>query len=316
MSKIWSTAEIHPRDRVAYWIDAVCRNLIHADCEPERGQAFFAEMRVDAAGSLRVATLEGTPRLVTRSPRQIGRDPADNFLLSIHQAGTAMLSQYTRDTVPKPGDLVLHDMTRPWRMHVDSYFARTVLLFPRCALLNRIGDAERYIGMRVDGTVGVAGMLSPLLHRLPAHLDRMSDAARQRVADNVLDLVATAFLSTNEQPTHSAGMTLVRVKLWVETHLSEKLSAERVAGGCGLSVRHLSRLFEREGTSLMRYVWERRLARCHRDLTDPAMRGRPVSEIAFAAGFNDLSHFSRAYRARHLCAPRDVRARPMQSAAD
>jgi AraC-like DNA-binding protein len=42
-------------------------------------------------------------------------------------------------------------------------------------------------------------------------------------------------------------------------------------------------------------------------VTDPAMRGRPVGELAFAAGFNDLSHFSRAYRARYGCAPRDVR---------
>jgi AraC-like DNA-binding protein len=37
------------------------------------------------------------------------------------------------------------------------------------------------------------------------------------------------------------------------------------------------------------------------------MRRRPFGEIAFAAGFNDLSHFSRAYRARYGCAPRDAR---------
>jgi transcriptional regulator GlxA family with amidase domain len=102
-------------------------------------------------------------------------------------------------------------------------------------------------------------------------------------------------------------MTLVRAKLWIETHLGEALSAERIAGACRLSARHLNRLFEREGTSLMRYVWDRRLTRCHRDVTDPAMRGRPVGEIAFAAGFNDLSHFSRSYRARYGCAPRDAR---------
>jgi AraC-like DNA-binding protein len=36
------------------------------------------------------------------------------------------------------------------------------------------------------------------------------------------------------------------------------------------------------------------------------MRGWPVGEIAFAAGFNDLSHFSRAYRARYGCAMRDA----------
>lgn len=56
-----------------------------------------------------------------------------------------------------------------------------------------------------------------------------------------------------------------------------------------------------EGTSLMHHVWERRLALCHRDLTDPAMCNRSITDIAFAAGFNDLSQFSRAYRARYGC---------------
>jgi transcriptional regulator GlxA family with amidase domain len=35
---------------------------------------------------------------------------------------------------------------------------------------------------------------------------------------------------------------------------------------------------------------------------------RPVSQIAFAAGFNDLSHFSRTYRVRYGYTPRDARS--------
>jgi AraC-like DNA-binding protein len=42
-----------------------------------------------------------------------------------------------------------------------------------------------------------------------------------------------------------------------------------------------------------------------RDRSDNARR--PLGEIAFAAGFNDLSHFTRACRARYGCAPRDAR---------
>jgi AraC-like DNA-binding protein len=67
----------------------------------------------------------------------------------------------------------------------------------------------------------------------------------------------------------------------------------------------------------MRYVWDRRLTRCDREVTDPAMRGRRVRQIAFAADFNDLSHFSRAYRARYGCTSRDalaVRSAPRRSA--
>ena len=102
----------------------------------------------------------------------------------------------------------------------------------------------------------------------------------------------------------------------IEGHLGEALSAERIAAECRLSARHLNRLFEREGTSLMRHVWDRRLTRCDREVTDPAMRGRRVRQIAFAADFNDLSHFSRAYRARYGCTLRDalaVRSAPRRS---
>jgi hypothetical protein len=99
----------------------------------------------------------------------------------------------------------------------------------------------------------------------------------------LLDLIATALLSEGELAAFSAGMTLVRAKLWnstvtkrqsregrdidvfcpnalraevslchlsangIETHLSEEVSADRIAGERGLSVRHLNRLFEREG---------------------------------------------------------------------
>jgi AraC-like DNA-binding protein len=306
-AKIWSTEQVPPRDRLALWVDAVCDNLVHVDCEPRRDQLFSGQLRIDVVSLFRVATITSTAALVTRSPRQIARDAVDNFVLAIHQAGDATMIQYGRDAVPKPGDLVLHDMTRPWRIHIGGDFTQTLLLFPRTRLLRRLGHAEPYLGMRIDGTVGVAGMLSPLLRQLPSHLDGTPAATRERVAENLLDLIATALVSTGNMVPLSAGMTLARVKLWLETHLDEELSAERIAAQCRLSVRHLNRLFAREGTSLMHHVWERRLARCHADLTDPAMHARSITEIAFAAGFNDLSHFSRSYRARHGCAPRETR---------
>ena len=37
------------------------------------------------------------------------------------------------------------------------------------------------------------------------------------------------------------------------------------------------------------------------------MRGRSVSQIAIDNGFNDLSHFSKAFRGRFGASPRDYR---------
>jgi AraC-like DNA-binding protein len=307
MPRIWSTANVHPRDRVACWVDGLCDTIVHVDCEPRRDQPFFGELRADSAGEICAATYSSVGQVVARSPRKIGQRPSDMLTLGVQLVGQTFGSQDGRDLLLRPGDLVLYDMTRPFRLAFSGNFVRTTLIFPRAALRRRLGAAERFIGRSIDGTMGVGGMLSPLVRELPSRLDTVPVAVRERVAENLLDLIATAFLSQGEGAPLSTEMTLVRVKLWIETHLSEGLSAERIAGVCRISARHLSRLFEREGTSPMRYVWDRRLTRCHRDVTDPAMRGRPVGEIAFAAGFNDLSHFSRAYRARYGCAPRDAR---------
>ena len=43
MTKIWSTADVHPRDRVAYWVDGLSGAIAHVDCDPRRDEPFFAE---------------------------------------------------------------------------------------------------------------------------------------------------------------------------------------------------------------------------------------------------------------------------------
>jgi AraC-like DNA-binding protein len=67
------------------------------------------------------------------------------------------------------------------------------------------------------------------------------------------------------------------------------------------------RLVEAENTSLARYIWRRRLERAAIDLRDPARESLGISAIAMAHGFNDLSHFSRAFRQRFEMSPRAYR---------
>jgi AraC-like DNA-binding protein len=62
-----------------------------------------------------------------------------------------------------------------------------------------------------------------------------------------------------------------------------------------------------EACSLSDWLWAKRLDAARRDLCDPALAARSISEIAYACGFNDAAHFSRAFRARFGCAPRDLK---------
>ena len=57
-------------------------------------------------------------------------------------------------------------------------------------------------------------------------------------------------------------------------------------------------LFEAEGTTFSAYVLEQRLLEALRRLLDPRLDTQAISQIAYAAGFVDLSHFNRSFRMR------------------
>ena len=44
---IWSTADVHPRDRVAYWVDGLSGAIAHVDCEPRRDEPVVMVPRDD-----------------------------------------------------------------------------------------------------------------------------------------------------------------------------------------------------------------------------------------------------------------------------
>jgi hypothetical protein len=109
MPRIWSTANVHPRDRVACWVDGLCDTIVHVDCEPRLDQPFFGELCADSAGEIRAATYSSVGQVVTRSPRKIGQRPSDVLTLGVQLVGQAFGSQDGRELVLRPGDLVLYD---------------------------------------------------------------------------------------------------------------------------------------------------------------------------------------------------------------
>ncbi|MGC5286637.1 helix-turn-helix transcriptional regulator [Micromonospora sp. DT231] len=85
------------------------------------------------------------------------------------------------------------------------------------------------------------------------------------------------------------------------------LGRHLVADAHHISVRSLHRLFEAEDTTVASYIRDLRLARCRRDLTDPALRSLPAQAVAARWGFPDKAHFSRAFRAAYGITPQEHR---------
>ena len=79
---------------------------------------------------------------------------------------------------------------------------------------------------------------------------------------------------------------------------------------CRISVRYLHALFAGEASFSARLL-EHRLEVCRSELSSPNARerARSIGEIAFGAGFNNLTHFCRTFKARFGLTPSEVRGR-------
>jgi len=93
---------------------------------------------------------------------------------------------------------------------------------------------------------------------------------------------------------------------FVEQHFREKIRAEDVAKLCGMSSFRFSRMFKEKYTIAFRdYVVRYRLRAAYKMLKH---QNASVTEAAFAAGFNDISYFSRMFKRHFEISPSSLEA--------
>jgi AraC-like DNA-binding protein len=85
------------------------------------------------------------------------------------------------------------------------------------------------------------------------------------------------------------------------------LGPAEIAAAVNISTRYLHKLFEAKHHTVSLYIKGRRLDQARRDLLDPRLAHRPISAIAYACGFGDLSGFNRAFKDAYAVTPKELR---------
>jgi AraC-like DNA-binding protein len=309
---LFSTDAVAPRDRFAYWREAVCDVFVQLECERVDRDPFAGAITTRPFGALTLSEVASRAQHVVRSRRQIARAREDDLLVSVQLDGGGTIAQDGNVARLGLGDFCLYDSARPYTLHFEGPFRQLVLQFPRARLVERLGRAEPFAGLRIGRVDPVGALASDFLAALGRDSARIPAAAAQRLAGTALDLLATALAGVRGVSPDAGSRraaALARAKMLTLARLGDSgLEPAMIAAELGVSARGLHRLFAGEGTSFMRWVIEQRLEACRCDLGDPLLLGRSVSDIALGRGFSDLAHFSRAFRRRFGLAPRDFRA--------
>ncbi|WP_031513320.1 AraC family transcriptional regulator [Desulfofalx alkaliphila] len=90
---------------------------------------------------------------------------------------------------------------------------------------------------------------------------------------------------------------------YIEEHLTDHLSLERISEYAGVSDYHLRKIFfYLSGMTLSEYIKNRRLSEANKDL----LNGEKVTDVAFKYGYQSLDGFTRAFKRWSGFLPSDV----------
>ncbi|MDD5200439.1 MAG: helix-turn-helix domain-containing protein [Terrimicrobiaceae bacterium] len=154
------------------------------------------------------------------------------------------------------------------------------------------------------GTLIDAGSLRAAYFRTPVVGPNV-----QRAALRMLAIFAQHLASLANQIaiglTHTEPRVLQRTKAYINEHLDEEVSLAELARRVGTSRFYICKLFKRSmGITFTEYRARCRIERAKSLLLEP---NRRVSEVAYDAGFQSLTHFNRIFRRFVGTSPTDFR---------
>ena len=286
------------------------------------------DLQVEAEGPLRDTSIHagrvgpvGVTRVVgpgrfecRRTPTLIRRSDPELLKIDVQLRGGTAYAQGGREVALAPGDFTLVDLSRPSRVRNAGAGQEVVaVVFARDALPLRHDELARLTAVRVPGREGLGAPIVALARHLARRLGDRGATDGTRLAGALMDLLTVAFAERLDRvgavsPATRRRALTTSVQSFIDRQLADpRLSPRTIAAAHHISPRLLCRLFEEQGTSVARWIRERRLERCRRDLLDPALSDLPVSSIAFGWGFADAAHFSRVFRQAYGHPPAEYR---------
>ncbi len=315
MAIVLSTKDVPAPERLGYWRDTASSRDVELNAAP----GFQATLSQHSLDEVAISELHCDPCKVGRSARNIARADCDHFFLSLQLGGRAVATQDDRIAVGDNGGLILIDARRPYTLAFQGKARSIGFVLPRQTIESRVAHAELLTLRAMAASRPLAGLASGFLSMLPSRIDAVDRAMAVRLGEQTLDLIALALSQESDQTAKLSsyrGVALFRLKAVIESRLCDPaLKPAAVARAAGISVRYANDLLSQEGFSIERYTLHRRLERSRRALEDGAQAHRLISEIAFAWGFSDLSHFNRRFRAEYGLTPGDCRRRAQAHAA-
>jgi AraC-like DNA-binding protein len=308
----FSTEAFPDNQRLAMLREHYGRTVLKAEIEITDDAPFEARIESHILPDLHLLAGTLSPARITRTRAQIA-DGDDHLALVVSRTSSIAVTSRGREVLLQPGDGVLtssQDVTMFERTAKGDSFSLRV---PRSVLAPLVAKVDDAVMRLIRWESGPLQFLKTYAAAIMDEKALSVSSSRQVVVAHMHDLLALTLEASRDMAELAKdrgvkAALLQAAKTYVVNNSSRQdLSIGSVAAHLGVTPRHLQRLFEADGTTFSAYLLCQRLTRAHRMLCKPQFAARPVSAIAYDAGFGDLSYFNRCFRRFYGATPSDVR---------
>ncbi len=276
---------------------------------PEGGKpAQNIHARIDACnlGETVFGVTRSESQRFSRDESRIAKDDMDHILVQVFLEGGGLTAGDERIVA---GDMLIIDMDKPHAM-VNTDFANLTMVLPR-DLQPDLSEllAPQHAKCLTSANPMVRFMADHMqaLWKSVPHMDMIQAAGALQGTLGLMEgwLAQEGRIDPDSTPEVSTALGK-SIRAHIEKHLSDPVSPGELAKTFNISRSQLYRIFE-PYDGVARYVWERRMQRSIRLLTQPQSDHLSIGTVAFECGFSSEAHFSRAFKARFGKSPSHLR---------
>ncbi|WP_323877444.1 AraC family transcriptional regulator [Aeromonas caviae] len=308
MGRSYSTQDVRAQDSFDYWNELVENTYASSSENKNLTEGHFdGELSVKSLGSSALITrIKSTPMEYKET---YSGKRTDDYFLCLSLCPQALLTQNGMSSIQLENDIVVYDNNLPFNYLFPDGDNQIVISVPHVVMRQHIPGIKNYLNKTLNGTSPLGKLITTMIQET-WELDELEEVYGDRVLSTILTLLNIAFDAA--EPTSIKAVKnykrdkLALAKEYIQANLGDStLTVEKISQQLHMSARTLSRLFTRENSSMMRWLWLQRLKACHRALLfKPEL---PISEIAYEYGFSNLSHFNKLFKETYNMTPSDLR---------
>jgi AraC family transcriptional activator of tynA and feaB len=303
-----------PRDRLAALSEIASHSIIEASLSEVGNTPARVDVRAKVLGQLDLIDASAANIRVERTRAQVARSQPPFYLVNIQLAGAILVRWGEQDVTASRGDILITDSEHAYDIDGERPFHQLIMRLPRSWVDARVARPDILPGALLRHDNAMSRLFAGYVRNgFDTAAELSADGAAMFAAHSVELLALALGERPSSEPLPAQALreaVFVRAERLIALRFAESaLTPDRLAGSLGLSTRLLQKIFAERGTTVMERVWDRRVNQAAKLLAMPDASHRSITEIAFACGFNDSAHFSRAFAARVGASPTQWRRR-------